>query len=166
MRHCKLPLCKRVIVLERTQSNIRIIEGRDVLWNDEMKKVNADCPPESWTARTCFSFLHKRLDGQPKGVVHTCGGYMVYADYTFQNVFQYQAGVFWCTADIGWVTGHSYIVYGPLLAGATTLMLKEFRRIPMPEDSGRWWINTKSYFYTAPTAIRALEHKDWIRKAI
>jgi len=154
------PSVKKVIVLERTQSNIRFIEGRDVLWLDEMQKVTADCPPEIMDSEEMLFILYTSgSTGKPKGVVHTCGGYMVYVQYSFENVFQYNSGdIYWCTADIGWVTGHSYIVYGPLLAGATTLM---FEGVPTYPDAGRFWQVVDKYkvniFYTAPTAIRALE---------
>lgn len=151
---------KKVIVLQRTDSNIRIIEGRDVLWNDEMQKVDADCQAETMDSEDMLFILYTSgSTGKPKGVVHTTGGYMVYAEYTFKNVFQYNKGdVYWCTADIGWVTGHSYIIYGPLLAGATTVM---FEGIPTYPDAGRFWQVVDKHkvniFYTAPTAIRALE---------
>jgi len=154
------PTVKKVIVLQRTDCNIRIIEGRDVLWTDEMAKVNADCPAEEMDSEDMLFILYTSgSTGKPKGVVHTCGGYMVYSAYTFENVFQYNPGdIYWCTADIGWVTGHSYIVYGPLLSGATTLM---FEGIPTWPDAGRFWEIVDKHkvniFYTAPTAIRALE---------
>jgi len=154
------PSVKKVIVLQRTDSNIRMIEGRDVLWADEMEKVNAECPAETMDSEDMLFILYTSgSTGKPKGVVHTTGGYMVYADYSFRNVFQYNEGdIYWCTADIGWVTGHSYIIYGPLLAGATTLM---FEGIPTYPDAGRFWHIVDKHqvniFYTAPTAIRALE---------
>ncbi len=154
------PSVKKVIVLQRTDSNIRMIEGRDVLWNEEMQKVNADCPLEIMDSEDMLFILYTSgSTGKPKGVVHTTAGYMIYAGYTFQNVFQYNDGdVYWCTADIGWVTGHSYMIYGPLLSGATTLM---FEGIPTYPDAGRFWQVVDKHkvniFYTAPTAIRALE---------
>ncbi len=154
------PSVKKVIVLQRTDSNIRMIEGRDVLWHDEMQKVNADCAVEIMDSEDMLFILYTSgSTGKPKGVVHTTAGYMIYAAYTFQNVFQYNVGnVYWCTADIGWVTGHSYIIYGPLLSGATTLM---FEGIPTYPDAGRFWHVVDKHkvniFYTAPTAIRALE---------
>ena len=154
------PSVKKVIVLQRTDSNIRIIEGRDVLWHDEIKKVNADFPAEIMNSEDMLFILYTSgSTGKPKGVVHSIGGYMVFTSYTFQNVFQYNDGdIYWCTADIGWVTGHSYIIYGPLLSGATTLM---FEGIPTYPDAGRCWQVVDKHqvniFYTAPTAIRALE---------
>lgn len=154
------PSVKRVIVLQRTDCNIRMIEGRDVLWNDEMQKVDADCPAETMDSEDMLFILYTSgSTGKPKGVVHTCGGYMVYAAYSFENVFQYNENdIYWCTADIGWITGHSYIIYGPLLTGATTLL---FEGIPTWPDAGRFWEVVDKYkvniFYTAPTAIRALE---------
>lgn len=154
------PSVKKVIVFERTHSNIKLIEGRDVLWKDEMQKVNADCPAETMDAEDMLFILYTSgSTGKPKGVVHTCGGYMVYTAYSFQNVFQYKAGdIYWCTADVGWITGHSYIVYGPLLSGATQVI---FEGVPTYPDAGRFWQIIDKYkvthFYTAPTAIRALE---------
>ncbi len=154
------PSVEKVIVLEHTQSNIRVMEGRDVMWKNEMKKVNADCPAEPMDAEDMLFILYTSgSTGKPKGVVHTCGGYMVYTHYTFENVFQYKENdVYWCTADIGWITGHSYIVYAPLLAGATSVM---FEGVPTYPDAGRFWQVIDKYkvniFYTAPTAIRALE---------
>lgn len=154
------PSVKKVIVLERTGCNIKLETGRDYLWNDEIKKVNADCLPEVMNSEDMLFILYTSgSTGKPKGVVHTIGGYMVYADYTFRNVFQYKEGdIYWCTADIGWITGHSYIVYGPLLAGATNIM---FEGVPTFPDAGRFWHVIDKYsvniFYTAPTAIRALQ---------
>jgi len=154
------PSVEKVIVLERTHCNIRLIEGRDVLWDDEIKKVNAVCDAEEMDAEDMLFILYTSgSTGKPKGVVHTTGGYMVFANYSFQNVFQYNEGdIYWCTADIGWITGHTYIVYGPLLAGATTMM---FEGIPTHPDAGRFWQVVDKYgvniFYTAPTAIRALQ---------
>ncbi|MBL7882536.1 MAG: acetate--CoA ligase, partial [Bacteroidia bacterium] len=154
------PSVEKVIVLEHTQSNIKIIDGRDCWWKQEMEKVNADCTPEPMDAEDMLFILYTSgSTGKPKGVVHTCGGYMVYTHYTFENVFQYnQNDVYWCTADIGWITGHSYIVYAPLLAGATSVM---FEGVPTYPDAGRFWQVIDKYkvsvFYTAPTAIRALE---------
>jgi acetyl-CoA synthetase len=154
------PSVEKVIVLERTNCNIKLIEGRDVLWNEELKKVNAVCEAEEMDSEDMLFILYTSgSTGKPKGVVHTTGGYMVFACYSFQNVFQYNEGdIYWCTADIGWITGHSYIVYGPLLTGATTMM---FEGIPTHPDPGRFWQVIDKYnvniFYTAPTAIRALQ---------
>ncbi len=154
------PSVKKVIVLQRTDSNIRMKQGRDVLWHDEMKKAAVDCPAEIMDSEDMLFILYTSgSTGKPKGVVHSIAGYMVYTAYTFQNVFQYNEGdIFWCTADVGWVTGHSYIIYGPLLSGATTLM---FEGIPTYPDAGRFWQVVDKHgvniFYTAPTAIRALE---------
>lgn len=153
----------RVIVLTRTRTAVSMIKGRDVWWEDEIKKVetqgNPACPAEEMDAEdTLFILYTSGSTGKPKGVVHTTGGYMVYAGYTFSNVFQYQPGeVFFCTADIGWITGHSYIVYGPLSQGATSLM---FEGIPTWPDAGRFWDIVEKHkvniLYTAPTAIRSL----------
>ncbi len=154
------PSVNRVIVLKRTASKIQMIKDRDVWWQDEIQKASADCPPEIMDAEDMLFILYTSgSTGKPKGVVHTTGGYMVYTSYSFQNVFQYNPGdLYWCTADIGWVTGHSYIIYGPLLSGATTLM---FEGIPTYPDAGRFWQvidkHRVNIFYTAPTAIRALE---------
>jgi acetyl-CoA synthetase len=157
------PSVKKVIVLTRTRVPVSMIKGRDAWWEDEIKKVetqgNPACPAVTMDAEDMLFILYTSgSTGKPKGVVHTCGGYMVFANYSFVNVFQYQPGdVFFCTADIGWITGHSYIVYGPLSAGATTLL---FEGMPTWPDAGRLWdivdkfkVNT---LYTAPTAIRSL----------
>ena len=131
----------------------------DVWWHEVVMKQEDICPAEVMDAEDMLFILYTSgSTGKPKGVVHTCGGYMVYTCYTFRNVFQYQDGdVYWCTADIGWITGHSYIVYGPLLAGATSLM---FEGVPTYPDAGRFWEICEKHkvnqFYTAPTAIRAL----------
>ncbi|MGZ3864559.1 MAG: acetate--CoA ligase [Bacteroidia bacterium] len=154
------PSVQKVIVLERTKTKVNMLAGRDVRWDDEMKKANSDCPPEPMDAEDPLFILYTSgSTGKPKGVVHTCGGYMVYTQYTFDNVFQYNKNdVYWCTADIGWITGHSYIVYAPLLAGATSVL---FEGVPTYPDAGRFWQVIDKYkvniFYTAPTAIRALE---------
>lgn len=157
------PFVKRVIVLTRTRTAVSMIKGRDVWWEDEVRKVetqgNPDCPAEVMDAEDMLFILYTSgSTGKPKGVVHTCGGYMIYTNYSFVNVFQYQPGdVYFCTADIGWITGHSYIVYGPLSAGATTLM---FEGVPTWPDAGRFWDIVDKYkvniLYTAPTAIRSL----------
>jgi acetyl-CoA synthetase len=154
---------KRVIVCTRTRTPVSMIKGRDVWWEDEIEKVetlgNPDCPAEPMDAEDVLFILYTSgSTGKPKGVVHTTAGYMVWANYTFVNVFQYQPGqVHFCTADIGWITGHSYIVYGPLSAGATTLL---FEGIPTWPDAGRFWDVVDKFkvniLYTAPTAIRSL----------
>jgi acetyl-CoA synthetase len=154
---------KRVIVYTHTRSAVSMIKGRDVWWEDEVRKVetagNPDCPAESMNAEDPLFILYTSgSTGKPKGVVHTCGGYMVYTNYTFVNVFQYKPQeIHFCTADIGWITGHSYIVYGPLSAGATSLM---FEGIPTFPDAGRFWDIIDKFkvniLYTAPTAIRSL----------
>jgi acetyl-CoA synthetase len=133
---------KKVIVYTRTHTPVSMIKGRDVWWDDEIKKVETlglhDFEPEEMDAEDPLFILYTSgSTGKPKGVVHTCGGYMVYTNYTFINVFQYQPGyIHFCTADIGWITGHSYIVYGPLSAGATSLM---FEGVPTFPDAGRFW---------------------------
>ncbi|HEU4606669.1 MAG TPA: acetate--CoA ligase [Chitinophagaceae bacterium] len=154
---------KKVIVLTRTRTPVSMIKGRDVWWEDEVRIVetmgNPDCPAEEMDAEDPLFILYTSgSTGKPKGVVHTCAGYMVYTNYSFVNIFQYQQGdVHFCTADIGWITGHSYIVYGPLSAGATSLM---FEGIPTWPDAGRFWDIVDKYkvdiLYTAPTAIRSL----------
>ncbi|MGX5818320.1 acetate--CoA ligase [Chitinophaga lutea] len=157
------PSVKRVIVCTRTRTPVSMLKGRDVWWEDEIKAVetmgNPPVPAEEMDAEDMLFILYTSgSTGKPKGVVHTCGGYMVYANYTFINAFQYKPGqVYFCTADIGWITGHSYIVYGPLSAGATTLM---FEGVPTYPDSGRFWDIVDKFrvniLYTAPTAIRSL----------
>ena len=154
---------KKVIVCTRTRTPVSMIKGRDVWWEDEIKKVethgNPDCPAEVMDAEDILFILYTSgSTGKPKGVVHTIAGYMVWANYTFVNVFQYQPGqVHFCTADIGWITGHSYIIYGPLSAGGTTLM---FEGVPTWPDAGRFWDIVDKFkvniLYTAPTAIRSL----------
>jgi acetyl-CoA synthetase len=148
---------KRVIVATRTRTPVSMIKGRDCWWEDEMKQVEEKgisfIEAEEMDAEDPLFILYTSgSTGKPKGVVHTCGGYMVYTNYTFVNVFQYKPGqIHFCTADIGWITGHSYIVYGPLSAGATTLL---FEGIPTWPDAGRFW--EVNILYTAPTAIRSL----------
>ena len=157
------PFVKRTIVLTRTRTPVSMIKGRDVWWEDEIHKVetlgNPVFPAVEMDAEDPLFILYTSgSTGKPKGVVHTCGGYMVYTNYTFVNVFQYKPEeVHFCTADIGWITGHSYIVYGPLSAGATSLL---FEGIPTWPDAGRFWDIVDKYkvniLYTAPTAIRSL----------
>lgn len=149
-----------VISLKRTGTEVTMVEGRDVWWHDAIEGQPLENKAEEMDSEDMLFILYTSgSTGKPKGVVHTCGGYMVYAHYSFANVFQYGAGdVYWCTADVGWITGHSYIVYGPLLAGATTVM---FEGVPTYPDAGRFWQIIDKYkvnqFYTAPTAIRALQ---------
>lgn len=158
---------RSVIVFKRTGKPIRMQAERDVWWHDAISQVDSVCEAEEMDAEDMLFILYTSgSTGKPKGVVHTTGGFMVYTGYTFQNVFQYQSGdVFWCTADIGWVTGHSYIVYGPLLNAATVLMFEGIPTWPNPDRC--WQIIDKhkvNIFYTAPTAIRSLmAHGDeWV----
>jgi acetyl-CoA synthetase len=154
---------KKVIVLTRTRTAVSMIKGRDVWWEDEIRKVetlgNPDFPAEEMDAEDPLFILYTSgSTGKPKGVVHSCAGYMVYTNYSFVNVFQYEPGdIHFCTADIGWITGHSYIVYGPLSAGATSML---FEGIPTWPDAGRFWDIVDKFrvniLYTAPTAIRSL----------
>lgn len=149
-----------VIVYQRTGQEVTMKEGRDFWWHEVMEGQSEKNPAEEMDSEDMLFILYTSgSTGKPKGVVHTTGGYMVYTKYSFDNVFQYDAGdVYWCTADIGWITGHSYIVYGPLLAGATTLMFEGVPTYPSP--SRFWEVIAKhkvNIFYTAPTAIRALQ---------
>ena len=154
---------KKVIVCTRTRTPVSMLKGRDVWWEDEIKKVETlglhDFAAVEMDAEDPLFILYTSgSTGKPKGVVHTCGGYMIYTTYTFVNVFQYQPGqIHFCTADIGWITGHSYIIYGPLSAGATSVV---FEGIPTWPDAGRMWQIVDKYkidiIYTAPTAIRSL----------
>ena len=154
---------KKTIVLTRTRTPVSMIKGRDVWWEDEIKKVetmgNPDYPAEVMDAEDPLFILYTSgSTGKPKGVVHSTAGYMVYTNYSFVNVFQYKPGdIHFCTADIGWITGHSYILYGPLSAGATTMI---FEGVPTWPDAGRFWDIVDKYkvniLYTAPTAIRSL----------
>ena len=154
------PGVKKVIVLQRTGTPVKMKKGRDVFWSDEIKSANTEFKAEVMDSEDMLFILYTSgSTGKPKGVVHSGGGYMVYTAYTFQNVFQYSKNdIYWCTADIGWITGHSYLIYGPLLSGATTLM---FEGIPVWPDAGRFWKvidkHKVNIFYTAPTAIRSLE---------
>lgn len=155
----KCPTVETVLVAERINSKPKMKAGRDFWWNEEIKKVGDDCPAEEMDSEDLLFILYTSgSTGKPKGMVHTCGGYMVYTNYTFRTAFQYTEGLFWCTADVGWVTGHSYILYGPLSAGATSLM---FEGVPSWPDWGRFWHVIEKHrvniFYTAPTAIRSLE---------
>jgi acetyl-CoA synthetase len=168
----KCPTVEKTIVLKHSPSKITMKTGRDVWWHDEIAKVNSSCVAEEMDSEDMLFILYTSgSTGKPKGMVHTCGGYMVYTNYTFKTAFQYdstlspstngegpKSGVYWCTADVGWITGHSYILYGPLSAGATTIM---FEGVPSWPDWGRFWQVIERHkvniFYTAPTAIRSLE---------
>jgi len=168
----KCPTVETVLVAERINSKPTLKAGRDFWWKEEIKKVGDNCPAEEMDSEDLLFILYTSgSTGKPKGMVHTCGGYMVYTNYTFRTAFQYdpslphspngegpKGGIFWCTADVGWVTGHSYILYGPLSAGATSLM---FEGVPSWPDWGRFWHVIEKHrvniFYTAPTAIRSLE---------
>lgn len=151
-----------VLVHKNTGESIAWNDDLDKWWHDEVDNQSTDCLAEEMDSEDMLFILYTSgSTGKPKGVVHTCGGYMVYTCFSFRNVFQYQDGdVYWCTADIGWITGHSYIVYGPLLAGATTMM---FEGVPTYPDASRFWQVCEKHkvnqFYTAPTAIRALMAK-------
>jgi len=155
----KCPMVKKVLVVQHTGGKTGWDAGRDVWWHEIKAKVPADCAPEPMGAEDPLFILYTSgSTGKPKGVLHTTGGYLVFASMTHQYVFDYHDGdVYWCTADVGWVTGHSYIVYGPLANGATTLM---FEGVPNYPDSSRFWQvidkHQVNIFYTAPTAIRAL----------
>ena len=150
----------KVIVLKRTGEKINMINGRDLWWHEVIENQSSEHEAASLDSEDMLFILYTSgSTGKPKGVVHTNAGYMVYTYYSFLNVFQYnKEDIYWCTADIGWITGHSYIVYGPLLAGATTLM---FEGVPTFPDAGRFWEIVDKHkvnqFYTAPTAIRALQ---------
>jgi len=167
LRHC--PEVRDVIVVRQTGGAVDWVEGRDLWYHEACAAASADCPPEEMSAEDPLFILYTSgSTGQPKGVLHTTGGYLVYASMTHEYVFDYREGeVYWCTADVGWVTGHSYIVYGPLANGATTLM---FEGVPNYPDSSRFWQVVDKHnvriFYTAPTAIRALmrEGEDYVRR--
>ena len=155
----KCPNVKKCIVVKRTGNYVNMTNDRDVWYHEIIKKVSDKCEPEVMNAEDPLFILYTSgSTGKPKGVMHTTGGYMVYASMTHQYIFNYKnKDIYWCSADIGWVTGHSYIIYGPLSNGATTIM---FEGIPTYPDSSRWWQIIDKYkvniFYTAPTAIRAL----------
>lgn len=161
LEHCTT--IEKVVVLQRTKGKVNMHTGRDLWWHEELSMVDNVCPPTIVDAEDMLFILYTSgSTGKPKGMVHSSGGYMVYITYTFKTVFQYQSpDIYWCTADIGWITGHSYIVYGPLAAGATTLM---FEGVPSFPDMGRFWEVVAKHkvniFYTAPTAIRSLEKAD------
>ncbi|MEC8752255.1 MAG: acetate--CoA ligase [Pseudomonadota bacterium] len=153
------PMCKTVVVVKRTGGKIDWVEGRDYWYHDITSAQSEECQPEEMNAEDPLFILYTSgSTGKPKGVMHTSGGYIVYASMTHEYVFDYKDGeVYWCTADVGWVTGHSYILYGPLANGATTLM---FEGVPNYPNSSRFWDvcdkHNVSIFYTAPTALRAL----------
>ena len=156
----KCSTIESVIVLERTKQNVEMINGRDHWWHDCISEEPKVCEAEVLDSEDILFILYTSgSTGKPKGVVHSSAGYMVYSAYTFQNVFQYDENdIYWCTADVGWITGHSYIVYGPLLCGATTVM---FEGVPTFPNVSRFWDIVDKFkinqFYTAPTAIRALQ---------
>ena len=166
------PSVEKMIVVKRVGDKIKcnFKEGRDLWWDDVMAKAAADCPPEWMDAEDPLFILYTSgSTGKPKGVVHTTGGYLTYVAYTHKMIFDYhEEDIYWCTADIGWVTGHSYIVYGPLCNGATSVM---FEGVPNYPDMSRFWKIVEKYkvniFYTAPTAIRAIakEGDTWVKKA-
>lgn len=158
------PCVEKVLIYKHTNTPIVINKTIDVIWQDVVPNALSTCEPELMDSEDALFILYTSgSTGKPKGVVHTCGGYMVYTNYTFQNVFQIDTSngskdLFWCTADVGWITGHSYIAYGPLLAGASSVI---FEGVPTFPDAGRFWNvidkHKVTHFYTAPTAIRALE---------
>ena len=156
----KCSTIESVIVLERTKQKVNMTEGRDYWWHDCISGISSECAPEILDSEDMLFILYTSgSTGKPKGVVHSSAGYMVYSAYTFLNVFQYdEDDIYWCTADVGWITGHSYIVYGPLLCGATSVM---FEGVPTFPNVSRFWDVVDKYkvnqFYTAPTAIRALQ---------
>ena len=155
----KCPDVKNVFVVNRTNGSVNMKDNRDVWYHEIISEVDDECPPEEMDAEDPLFILYTSgSTGKPKGVLHTSGGYLVYASYTHEIIFDYHPGdIYWCSADVGWVTGHSYIVYGPLANGATTLM---FEGVPNYPDASRFWKvcdkHNVNIFYTAPTAIRAL----------
>jgi acetyl-CoA synthetase len=167
LAHC--PGVNTVIVVARTGANVPMVSGRDIAYADARTAAASDCPAEPMGAEDPLFILYTSgSTGKPKGVLHTSGGYLLWVSKTFAEVFDYREGeIFWCTADVGWVTGHSYVVYGPLSNGATTVM---FDGVPNYPDHGRFWETCDrlgvNIFYTAPTALRALmrEGDDWVRQ--
>jgi acetyl-CoA synthetase len=163
------PSIKHVVVVKRTGETVNMDLNRDVWWNEEMGKADSVCDPELMDAEDPLFILYTSgSTGKPKGVMHTTGGYLVYASYTHEMIFDYHENdTYWCTADIGWITGHSYIIYGPLANQARTVM---FEGVPNYPDFGRFWEIVDKHkiniFYTAPTALRALmkEGNEWVNK--
>ena len=163
------PSIEHIIVVRHTGDEVDFESPRDVWWDEAMATADDECPPEEMDAEDPLFILYTSgSTGKPKGVLHTTGGYLVYVSYTHQNVFDYREGdIFWCTADIGWITGHSYIIYGPLANRAVSIM---FEGVPNHPDFGRFWQVVEKHnveiFYTAPTALRALmkEGDEWVRK--
>ena len=162
------PSISSVLVVKRTGVDVEMNEGRDLWWHEQISSARNNCDPEEMDAEDPLFILYTSgSTGKPKGVLHTSGGYLVYASYTHEMIFDYQKDdIYWCTADIGWITGHSYIVYGPMSNGATTIM---FEGVPNFPDFGRFWDvvdkHNVNQFYTAPTALRALmkEGNSWVK---
>ena len=163
------PSIEHIVVVRRTGEPVEMMDGRDIWWHVEMGMADPVCAPEEMDAEDPLFILYTSgSTGKPKGVLHTTGGYLVYTNYTFETIFDYkQEDIYWCTADIGWITGHSYIVYGPMSCGATSVM---FEGVPNFPDFGRFWEVVDKHkvtlFYTAPTALRALmkEGNSWVEK--
>lgn len=163
------PRIKSVIVIQRTATEISWFPERDIWYHEVIKTVSANCPCEMIDSQDAFFILYTSgSTGKPKGILHTLGGYLVYVAMTYKYIFNYHEGnIYWCSADVGWITGHSYLIYGPLCNGATTLMYEGVPNYPTPS---RYWEIVDKYqvniFYTAPTAIRALRHEgdDWVKK--
>ena len=162
------PSISNVFVVKRTGVDVKMTDGRDLWWHEQISGASNNCDPEEMDAEDPLFILYTSgSTGKPKGVLHTSGGYLVYASYTHEMIFDYQKDdIYWCTADIGWITGHSYIVYGPMSNGATTIM---FEGVPNFPDFGRFWDvvdkHNVNQFYTAPTALRALmkEGNKWVK---
>ena len=163
------PSIEHVLVVQRTGEPVDMVEERDVWWQEAMSKADPECAPVEMDSEDPLFILYTSgSTGKPKGVLHTTGGYLVYANYTFEQIFDYKKDdIYWCTADIGWITGHSYIVYGPMSCGATSIM---FEGVPNFPDFGRFWEVVNKHqvtlFYTAPTALRSLmkEGNSWVEK--